>query len=49
MPATKHMLRGAVLTLALLLILPALPGDVAADITIRDETGVIHLTNVPPT
>jgi soluble lytic murein transglycosylase-like protein len=48
MPATKHMLRGAVLTLALLLILPALPGDVAADIyKYEDETGVIHLTNVP--
>ncbi len=48
MPATKHMLRGAVLALALLLILPALPGDVAADIyKYEDETGVIHLTNVP--
>jgi len=48
MPATKHMLRGAVPALALLLILTALPGDVAADIyKYEDETGIIHLTNVP--
>jgi soluble lytic murein transglycosylase-like protein len=42
------MLRGAVLALALLLILTAVPGYVAADIyKYEDETGVIHLTNVP--
>jgi len=48
MPANTHMLRGAVPALALLLILTALPGDVAADIyKYEDETGIIHLTNVP--
>ncbi|HOI74885.1 MAG TPA: lytic transglycosylase domain-containing protein [Syntrophales bacterium] len=48
MPVITHMLRGAVLALALLLILTAVPGYVAADIyKYEDETGVIHLTNVP--
>lgn len=48
MRTTRHILRGAWLALALTLILPALPGDVAADIyKYEDETGVIHLTNVP--
>jgi len=48
MPVKKHLLQGALLALSLSLIFLALPGDASADIyKYVDETGVIHLTNVP--